>query len=39
MNIDVELLKTICEAAGAPGFEKKIRDLIIGIIKPHVDEY
>lgn len=39
MNIDVELLKTICETAGAPGFEKKIRDLIIGIIKPHVDEY
>lgn len=39
MNIDVELLKTICETAGAPGFEKKIRDLIIGIIKPHVDTY
>ena len=39
MNIDVELLKTICETAGAPGHEKQIRDLIIGIIKPYVDSY
>jgi putative aminopeptidase FrvX len=39
MNINVELLKTICETAGAPGFEKQIRDLIIGFIQPHVDSY
>ncbi|MCL4161851.1 UNVERIFIED_CONTAM: hypothetical protein GTU68_065200 [Idotea baltica] len=37
MNID--LLKNICETAGAPGFEKQIRDLIISQIKPYVDEY
>lgn len=39
MNIDVALLKKICETAGAPGFEKQIRNLIIEVIKPYVDEY
>ena len=39
MKLDVGLLKVICETAGAPGFEKQIRDLIIGIINPYVDEY
>jgi endoglucanase len=37
--MDSELLKKICETAGAPGFEKPIRDLIIEVIKPHVDAY
>jgi len=37
--MDVKLLKTICETAGAPGFEKPIRDLIIEKITPFVDEY
>lgn len=39
MNIDVESLKKICETAGAPGFEKPIRNLIIELIKSHVDHY
>lgn len=39
MNVDVKLLKEICEAPGAPGFEKPIRDLVIQAIKDHVDEY
>jgi putative aminopeptidase FrvX len=39
MNIDVELHKKICETAGAPGFEKPIRNLIIEMIKSHVDDY
>lgn len=38
MQIDVELLKSICEVPGAPGFEKRIRDLVIDLVKPHVDE-
>ncbi|MEQ9297192.1 MAG: M42 family metallopeptidase [Cyclobacteriaceae bacterium] len=36
MNVD--LLKTICEMPGAPGFEKKIRDFIIKEVTPLVDE-
>lgn len=39
MDIHAELLKKICETAGAPGFEKQIRNLIIETIKPYVDEY
>lgn len=39
MNIDVELLKKICETAGAPGFERPIRNLIIELITPHVDHF
>ena len=38
-DINVKLLKKICETAGAPGFEKAIRDLVIDTIKTHVDEY
>lgn len=37
-TIDIDLLKKICEIPGAPGFEKPIRDFVIDIIKPHVDE-
>lgn len=36
--INVSLLKKICEIPGAPGFEKPVRDLVISLVKPHVDE-
>ena len=39
MKLNTALLKKICETAGAPGHEKKIRDLVIETIKNHVDEY
>lgn len=38
MGINIGLLKQLCEIAGAPGFEKRIRDLIIKEISPLVDE-
>ncbi len=38
MKVDVKLFKEICEAPGAPGFEEKIRKIIIREVKPHVDE-
>lgn len=38
MSINVSLLKSICEIAGAPGFEKRIRDLVIKEVSPLVDE-
>lgn len=38
MSINTGLLRTICETPGAPGFEKKIRDFIIGEVRPLVDE-
>ncbi len=37
--MNVALLKKICETAGAPGYEKEIRNFIIENIKPHVDEF
>ncbi|MBK8502307.1 MAG: M42 family metallopeptidase [Saprospiraceae bacterium] len=36
--IDFDLLKVICETPGAPGFEKPVRDLVIRLVKPMVDE-
>ena len=39
MNVDIKLLKKICEIAGAPGFENRIRNLVISEIKDHVDTY
>ena len=36
--IDVGLLKKICETPGAPGFEQRIRALVLEEIKPLVDE-
>ncbi|HIF14046.1 MAG TPA: M42 family peptidase [Bacteroidetes bacterium] len=36
--MDLKLLKKICETPGAPGFESKIRELVIKEIKPHVHE-
>lgn len=38
MNSEIKLLKKICETAGAPGFEKEIRNLVEGLVRPHVDE-
>lgn len=38
MAINVSLLKRICEIAGAPGYEKRVRDLVIEEVKPYVDE-
>lgn len=38
MDINVALLKQICEIAGAPGFEKRVRDLVIDLVTPLVDE-
>lgn len=36
--INVSLLKTICETAGAPGFEQRVRELVINEVTPLVDE-
>ena len=36
--LNVELLKTISEIPGAPGYEKPIRDYILEKVKPLVDE-
>jgi putative aminopeptidase FrvX len=38
MELNIELLKEVCEIAGAPGFEKRIRDLVIKIVTPLADE-
>jgi len=38
MSINIALLKEICEIAGAPGFEKRVRDLVIKEVRPLVDE-
>lgn len=39
MDLDIALLKTICEASGVPGFEQPVRQLIIDEVKAHVDEF
>lgn len=38
MTVNVDLLKRVCEAPGAPGFEGPIRNLILAEIKDHADE-
>lgn len=38
MALNIPLLKEICEVAGAPGFEKRVRDLVIKEVTPLVDE-
>ncbi|PWH84909.1 M42 family metallopeptidase [Brumimicrobium oceani] len=38
MSLNLELLSAICEAPGAPGYEQKIRTLILEEIRPLVDE-
>lgn len=36
--INIELLKEICEESGAPGFEEKIRKIVLREVKDLVDE-
>ena len=36
--IDIDLLKKICEVPGAPGFEKRIRKLVLDEVTPLVDD-
>lgn len=36
--IKVDLLKTICETPGVPGFEQRIRELVVREVSPLVDE-
>ncbi len=36
--INVSLLKKICETPGAPGFEQRIRQLVVAEVTPLVDE-
>jgi putative aminopeptidase FrvX len=38
MSINVQLLAEICEVAGAPGYEKRIRDIVLREVTPLVDE-
>jgi len=38
MEVNVALLKQICEMPGAPGYEKRIRDLVIDLVRPLADE-
>lgn len=38
MKVDTGLLAKICETAGAPGFETRVRKLVLEEIKGHVDE-
>lgn len=38
MSINVALLKEICEVAGAPGFEQRIREVVLREVTPLVDE-
>lgn len=38
MEVNVSLLKQVCEIAGAPGFEKRVRDLVVDLVTPLADE-
>ena len=35
--INIKLLKKICETPGAPGFENRVRSLVLKEIKPYVE--
>lgn len=37
MSINVKLLSEICRTPGAPGFEQKVRELVIKEVEPYVD--
>lgn len=37
-NMNTKLLAEICKTPGAPGFEEKVRQLVLEEIKPYVDE-
>jgi endoglucanase len=38
MAINVELLAEICEVAGAPGFEQRVREIVLREVTPLVDQ-
>jgi endoglucanase len=38
MSINVNLLKEICEIAGAPGFESRVREIVLREIRPLCDD-
>ena len=38
MSINIKLLAEICETAGAPGHEQRIREIVVREIEPFVDE-
>ncbi len=38
MSLNIELLKRSCEVAGVPGYEQRIRALIIETLQGHVDD-
>lgn len=38
MSVDIQLLSRVCEAPGAPGHEKKIRELVLAELKGLADE-
>ena len=38
MPLNIPLLREICETAGAPGFEQRIRDIVTREVTPLVDE-
>ncbi|MDP6907955.1 MAG: M42 family metallopeptidase [Flavobacteriales bacterium] len=38
MALNIALLAEICEVAGAPGYEKRIRDIVLREVTPLVDE-
>ncbi len=38
MSINTKLLAEICKTPGAPGFEQKVRELVMREVKPLVDE-
>jgi endoglucanase len=37
MNLNIPLLKEICETAGAPGFESRVREIVLREVTPLVD--
>ncbi|MBL0105674.1 MAG: M42 family metallopeptidase [Bacteroidetes bacterium] len=38
MALNIPLLKEICETAGAPGFEQRIREIVLREVRPLADE-
>ena len=38
MKLNIPLLKEICETAGAPGYEQRIREIVLREIKGLADE-
>jgi endoglucanase len=36
--INKKLLAQLCEVAGAPGYENRVREIVLKEVKKHVDE-